>query len=150
MDEAMTFTARLVQRIGSTLQHARVARLGDDEKHATLTLLYGVALADGELSPREDEALHKVAAQLGTKLSQDQKLADAVAILAKKPSVLKLACLVVADAFFADADYDKAEKEFVSSFGTRFGLPANPLQDAVESLRKKKFDEAVEEFAKSI
>jgi hypothetical protein len=146
----MTFTARLVQRIGSTLQNARIARLGDDEKRATLTLLYGVALADGVLSAGEDEALHKVAAKLGATLSKDQRLPEAVAVLAKKPAALKLACLVVADAFFADADYDAAEKDFVSSFGTRFGLPANPLQEAVDALRKKKLDEAVEEFAKSI
>lgn len=146
----MTFTARLAQRIGSTLQNARIARLGDEEKRATLTLLYGVALADGVLSAGEDEALHKVAAKLGATLSKDQRLPEAVAVLAKKPAALKLACLVVADAFFADADYDAAEKDFVSSFGTRFGLPANPLQDAVDSLRKRKFDDAVEEFAKSI
>lgn len=146
----MTFTARLVQRIGTTLQNARIARLGDEEKRATLTLLYGVALADGVLSAGEDEALHRVAAQLGATLSKEHKLADAVAVLAQKPATLKVACLIVADAFFADGDYDATEKEFVSSFGTRFGLPANPLQDAVEALRKKKLDAAVEEFAKSI
>lgn len=146
----MSFTSRLVERIQSTVQNARVARLGDDDKRAVMTLLYGVALADGVLSAGEDATLHNVAAKLGTTLSKDQRLPEAVNVLAKKPAVLKLACLIVADAFFADGDYDGAEKEFVSSFGKKFALPDNPLQDAVEALRKKKLDAAVEDFAKSI
>lgn len=146
----MSFTSRLVERVQSSLQNARVARLGDEDKRAVMTLLYGVALADGVLSTGEDAALQDVAAKLGTSLSKDQRLPEAVSVLAKKPAVLRLACVIVADAFFADGDYDGAEKEFVSSFGKRFALPDNPLKDAVEALRKRKLDAAIEDFAKSI
>lgn len=145
-----SFTSRLVQRISSSMQNARLSRLGDDEKRALLTLLYGVALADGVLSAGEEESMQKVASKLGTALSKEHKLPEAVAVLAKRPAALKLACLVVADSFFADGDYDGAEKEFVTSFQQRFNLGENPLKEAVEALRKKKFEAAVEEFARNI
>lgn len=140
------FAARLVERLGNTVQNARLTRLRDDEKRAVLTLLNAVALSDGVLAAAEDAAINKAAQKLGVNLSKDLALPEAMAVLAKKPAALKLACLLVADAFFVDGDYDDQEKAFVASFSERFKLAANPLKDAVEKLRRKKLDDALTEW----
>ena len=144
------FAARLVERLQNTVQNARLTRLRDDEKRAVLTLLNAVALSDGVLSADEDSAMAKAAAKLGVNLSKELALPEAVAVLAKKPAALKLACLLVADAFFVDGDYDAKEKDFVSSFSDRFKLGTNPLKDAVEKLRRKKLDDALADWNNEI
>ena len=146
----MSFASRLVERLQRTVQNARVKRLADDEKRAILVLLHAVAVADGVLSTGEDDAMAKAASQLGVSLPKDLALPDAVALLSSHERALDLACLLVADAFFVDGDYDAAEKEFVASFGKRFHLSENPLQAAVDALRQKKLDAAVEEWSRSI
>ena len=144
------FAARLVQRLQNTVQNARLTRLRDEEKRAVLTLLNAVALSDGELSVEEEAAINKAAMKLGVNLSRDLALPEAVAVLAKKPAALKLACLLVADAFFVDGDYDAQEKDFVASFSERFKLAANSLKDAVEKLRRKKLDDALTDWNEEI
>ena len=144
------FAARLVERLDNTVQNARLTRLRDDEKRAVLTLLNAVALSDGVLSAAEDAAITKAAVKLGVNLAKDLALHEAVAVLAKKPGALKLACLLVADAFFVDGDYDAKEKEFVASFSERFKLAANPLKDAVEKLRRKKLNDALADWNEEI
>lgn len=144
------FASRLVERLGNTVQNARLTRLRDDEKRAVLTLLNAVALSDGVLSASEDAAINKAAMKLGVNLTRELALPEAVAVLAKKPAALKLACLLVADAFFLDGDYDAQEKAFVASFSERFKLPENPLKVAVEALRRKKLDDALADWNKEI
>lgn len=144
------FAARLIARLSNTLQNARVQRLRDDEKRAVLTLLQAVALSDGVLAAAEDEEIKKTAHTLGVSLSKDFALPEAIAVLAHRPAALKLACLLVADAFFVDGDYDAQEKAFVASFAARFKLSANPLAEAVEQLRNKKLDDALADWHEEI
>ncbi len=147
------FASRLIQRAATALQRARISALGQDEKQALHHLLTGVALADGVISADEQRVLDDAATSLGvasTSSVANEGLPAAVATLAKHPRTLRLACLVVADAFFVDGDYDTAEKEFVASFQQRFALPENPLRDAVLSLRKQKLDAALEQWNRDI
>jgi uncharacterized tellurite resistance protein B-like protein len=146
------FASRLVQRVATALQRARVGALGAEEKHALVQLLGGVARADGVISADEQRVLDDAARALGVSAELDEadELDTAVATLARHPRTLRLACLVVADAFFVDGDYDGDEKEFVTSFQQRFSLPANPLQDAVEALRKQKLDAALDVWNREI
>ncbi len=138
------FIARLLDRFQS--QDARLKKLGHDEKRSVLTLLYSIAVVDGELAAGEAEALKDLGLKLGIKLGERLGLPEAVAILAAHPPALKLACMVVADAVFVDGDYDDAEQKFVATFAERFKLPENPLRDAVEALRKHKLEAALSEW----
>src|SRR5687767_4209893 len=110
---ALGFASRLVQRVTGAVKNARFARLGDNEKSAVVRLLHGVAMADGVLSSTEIDELKRVAATLGVKAESSLSLPDAVSALAKNPRSLQLACLLVADAFFVDGDYDASEQKFV-------------------------------------
>ncbi|MDP2342427.1 MAG: hypothetical protein Q8O67_15835 [Deltaproteobacteria bacterium] len=139
-----SFITRLFERFQS--QDARLAKLSYEEKRSVLTLMHSVAIVDGELSSGEADELKELGLKLGVKISERLGLPEAMVILAANPNVLKLASLVVADAFFADGDYDDAEQKFVTTFAERFKLPENPLRDAVESLRKHKLDDALREW----
>jgi uncharacterized tellurite resistance protein B-like protein len=130
----LAFVRRLFERFES--QDARLQKLPYEEKRSILTLMHSIAIVDGELSAGEADALKELGLKLGVKISERLGLPEAMAILAANPPVLKLACLVVADAFFVDDDYDDAEQKFVATFAERFKLPENPLRDAVEELRK--------------
>ena len=137
----IAFVSRLFERFSS--QDARLARLTHEEKRAVLTLLHSVAIIDGELATNEAEKLKELSLKLGIPVGERLGLPEAMTILGHNPNALKLASLVVADAFFADGDYDGAEQKFVQTFAERFHLPENPLRDAVEALRKQKLDEAL-------
>ena len=138
------FVKRLFQRFQS--QDQRLAKLTYEERRSVLTLLHSVAVVDGELSAAEADALKELGLKLAIKASERLGLPEAMTILAANENALRLACLVVADAFFADGDYDDAEQKFVTTFAERFKLPANPLRAAVESLRKHKLDAALADW----
>jgi uncharacterized tellurite resistance protein B-like protein len=149
---ASSLASRLTSRLQLALENVRLHALPESEKKAVLVLCHGVALADGELAAHEQEALEALAKRVGvdSHAMTSLSLEAAVEHLATQPKALRLACLVVADAVFADGDYDDAEQKFVASFQERFKLPGNPLRDAVEALRKHKLDAALSEWNESI
>lgn len=154
-ETAVSFTQKArhaLQRAALVVENTRLKLLSDDEKRALLALLRGVSLADGVLSAAEHDALTALAEKLGVPLATVSELSqhEAVTRLARSPRVLRLACLVVADTFFVDGDFDESEKDFVLSFGVTHGLSSNPLQDAVESLRARKLDDAIAEWSADI
>ena len=132
----LEFVRRLFSRVES--QDGRLQKLPYEEKRSILTLLHSIAVVDGELAAAEADALKHLGLKLGVKVSERLGLPEAMTVLAAHPKALELASLVVADAFFADGNFNEAEKNFVETFATRFKLPANPLRDAVEALRKHK------------
>jgi len=134
---------RLVQRLANAVLTTRAGRLGDDEKRAVLALMNAVVLSDGVLSPEETSAMSAAAQKLGVAQVKELALPDAIATLVKRPAALKLACLLVADAFFVDGDYDASEKAFVASFSKQFNLAENPLKTAVENLRRQTLEAAL-------
>jgi tellurite resistance protein len=141
-----------LQKAAHLVENARVKRLSVEEKRALLAMLRGVSLADGVLAAAEHDALQSLATRLDVPLATISEISVKAAVerLARSPRVLALACLVVADTFFVDGDFDPSEKEFVASFAKTHGLSTNPLHDAVEKLRRQKLDDAVSEWSDSI
>lgn len=140
----IAFVSALFERFQS--QDARLGSLLEQEKRAVLTLMHSVALVDGELAMGETEALKNLSLKLGINMGEWLGLPEAMSILSKNPRALKLAALVIADSFFVDGSYDDAEQKFVENFAQRFQLPENPLREAVESLRKLKLEEALNDW----
>jgi tellurite resistance protein len=145
-------TKGVLAKAAHVIENARLKLLSDEEKRALLAMFRGVSLADGVLAVSEHEALEDLASRLDLTLASvgELSLPAAVERLARSPRVLTFACLVVADAVFVDGEFGEAEKEFVTSFATRFGLSSNPMQAAVDVLRQQKLDAAITEWAESI
>jgi tellurite resistance protein len=138
--------ASFVTRIMNRLRSLQMGSLEPEEKRAVVALMHAVVTADGELSIAELAELNGLEKKLGVIDNDRLDPPEAVAVLARNERALKLACLVVADAFFVDGDYDETEQAFVADFASRFGLPMNPLQQAVEVLRKRKIDDVLADW----
>jgi tellurite resistance protein len=136
----------LMTRLKDRLQRLQLTGLEPEEKRALLSLMHVIITVDDELSVAELSELTKLEDKLGVGFDELLAAPEAVAVLARSPRTMKLACLMVADAFFVDGDYDAGEKVFVENFATRFGLSDNPLRAAVEQLRTRKMDDALADW----
>jgi tellurite resistance protein len=120
-------------------------RFAHPEKRALVRLAHGLALVDSDLAGNELAAARALAAEFGVDFDDATKLGipEAVDLLAAQPAHLEVACLVVADIFFADGRYSASEQQFTHDFAQKFHLPENLLASAVERLRRQKLDDAL-------
>ncbi len=120
-------------------------RWSDDERKALVRLFYDVITADGIVDAAELETIEKASHTLGVPVSDVTHLGIgwAMGVLTKDPKKLKTACLVVANAFFADGDLDEAEQAFIEKLSTTYQIPDDVLRSTVADLRKHKLDDAL-------
>lgn len=142
----------IFDRIKTLVQRIRVSRWERGERILLLRLLHSACLLDSEISASEREWLDEVASDMG--LSWDEVQAEDAGLTVfqmcrdehKREQVYSL----LAQALFADGDFDKKEQIMTARLVDRHQLHTADLQRHIDQLRNRLMNEALGDWNRAI
>ncbi len=122
-----------------------------DERIALIRLLYAACAVDGVYSKDEQEWMQSIMQETGISLVQIERMeiSEAVRLLHSEPSKAKQLYPLLAEALFADGDFDRPEKDFVNRLYEQ-GLLRDNLEPAIKHVRDRILDTALSDWNQNI
>ena len=142
----------ILHRIKNLILADRITHWPVDDRGALIRLLYSACAADEAYSPSEQAFLQQTMSDVG--ISWDQihqiELKDAAQRLCADGEKEAQLYRLLADALFADGDYDRAEKSFVSRLCSEEGLSRPKLEAEIKRARAHILDGALADWNQQI
>lgn len=135
----------ILDRIKNLILADRITHWSIDDRGALIRLLYSACAADEAYSPSEQSFLQQTMKDIGISWEQIHQieLKDAAQRLCSDGEKEEQLYRLLADALFADGDYDRAEKSFVSRLCSEEGLSRPKLEVEIKRARGRILDGAL-------